>query len=133
MEALVDNNNRHLKPGFFAKSTIAIKVDDNVMAVSEDAVSTLAGVSTVYVIEEGKARQQVVALGAHQNKVWEITDGLKGNETLAALNLNQLATGTTVRIGAGEGEEGQAPPNGGGRRGRGQGRGDGGRGEGGRQ
>ncbi len=133
VEALVDNNNRHLKPGFFAKGTIAIKVDDNVMAVSEDAVSTLAGVSTVYVIEEGKARQQVVALGAHQNKVWEITGGLKGDETLAASNLNQLATGTTVRIGAGDGEEGQAPANGAGRRGRGQGRGEAGRGEGGRQ
>ena len=128
VEALVDNNNRHLKPGFFAKGTIATKVDENVMAVPEDAVSTLAGVSTVYIIEQGKARQQVVNLGAHQGKLWEITDGLKGDETLAASNLNQLATGTNVRIGGGEGEDAAAP--GGGRRssgrGRGQGRGEGG-------
>jgi len=132
VEALVDNNNRHLKPGFFAKGTIATKVDENVMAVTEDAISTLAGVSTVFIVEQGKARQQVIALGTHQGKLWEITDGLKGNETLASSNLNQLATGTSVRIGGGEGEEGAAPGGvGGGRRGRGRGQGAQGRGEGG--
>ena len=45
-----------LKPGFFAKGTVLTRVDENVIAVPEDAVSTLAGVSTVYVIEDGKAR-----------------------------------------------------------------------------
>jgi multidrug efflux pump subunit AcrA (membrane-fusion protein) len=114
VEALVDNANRHLKPGFFAKGTIATRMDENVMAVSEDAISTLAGVSTVFIIEQGKARQQVVALGAHQGKLLEITEGLKGDETLASSNLNQLATGTQVRLGGGEGEDGAAPNGGGG-------------------
>jgi RND family efflux transporter MFP subunit len=136
VEALVDNGNRHLKPGFFAKGTIATKVDENVMAVTDDAVSTLAGVSTVYIIDQNKARQQVVALGTRQGKLWEIVDGLKGTETLASSNLNQLATGTTVRIGAGD-EEGAMPVgDASGRRGRGRGqRGEGGqgRGEGGRR
>jgi hypothetical protein len=59
----------------------------------------MAGVSTVYVIEDGKARQQVVTLGAHQDKVIEIVDGLKGHEVLATSNVNQLATGTRVRTG----------------------------------
>ena len=105
VEALVDNANRHLKPGFFAKGTISTRMDENVMAVSEDAVSTLAGVSTGlhHRAEQGAAAGR--ALGAHQGKLWEITDGLKGDETLAASNLNQLATGTTIRIGGGEGEE----------------------------
>jgi len=121
VEAIVDNNNRHLKPGFFAKGTIATKVDENVMAVNDDAVSTLAGVSTVYIIDGNKARQQVVALGTRQGKLWEITEGLKGDEVLASSNLNQLATGTNVRVGGGD-EEGAMPSqDGGGRRGRRQG------------
>jgi RND family efflux transporter MFP subunit len=129
VEALVDNANRHLKPGFFAKGTIATRVDENVMAITDDAVSTLAGVSTVYVIEEGKARQAPVGLGVRQGKLWEITEGLKGNETLASSNLNQLATGTSVRIGGdGEGEGAMPGGDGSGRRG---GRGGRGRGEGG--
>jgi membrane fusion protein, multidrug efflux system len=103
IEALVDNPDRVLKPGFFAKGSIALKVDDNVMVVPDDAVSTLAGVSTVYVIEDGKARQQIVTLGTHEGKRWEIVDGLKGTEVLAASQLNQLATGMAVTTGGGEG------------------------------
>lgn len=122
IESLVDNPDRVLKPGFFAKGTIALKVDDNVMVVPDDTVSTLAGVSTVYVIEDGKARQQIVSLGSHEGKTWEIVEGLKGTETLAASQLNQLATGMPVTTGGGDNRGGGA--GGGGGRGRGRGRGD---------
>lgn len=99
IEALVDNTDRVLKPGFFAKGTVDLKMDENVMAAPDDAVSTLAGVSTVYVIADGKARQQIVTLGTHQDKRWEILDGLKGDEVMATSQLNQLATGMTVTVG----------------------------------
>ena len=35
----------------------------------DDAVSTLAGVSSVYVIEDGKIAQQTVTLGARQDNL----------------------------------------------------------------
>ena len=107
VEALVENTDRTLKPGFFAKGVVNTHVDDQVIAAPEDSISTLAGVSTVYVIENGKARQQQVSLGARQNKLVEITSGLKGTEIVATTNLSQLATGVTVRSGpAGEDAEG---------------------------
>ncbi|MEP7305548.1 MAG: efflux RND transporter periplasmic adaptor subunit [Acidobacteriota bacterium] len=99
VEVLVDNPDRVLKPGFFAKGTVLTRRDEKVVAAPDDAVSTMAGVSTVYVIEDGKARQQVVTLGTHQDKVIEIVEGLKGDEVLATSNVNQLATGTRVRTG----------------------------------
>jgi multidrug efflux pump subunit AcrA (membrane-fusion protein) len=123
IESLVDNPDRVLKPGFFAKGTVALKVDDNVMVVPDDTVSTLAGVSTVYVIEDAKARQQIVTLGSHEGKKWEIVEGLKGNEVLASSQLNQLATGMSVNTGRGENRGGGAE--GGGGRGRGRGRSEG--------
>jgi len=126
IESLVDNPDRVLKPGFFAKGIIALKVDDNVMVVPDDTVSTLAGVSTVYVIEDGKARQQIVTLGSHEGKQWEIVEGLKGSEMLAASQLNQLATGMSVVTGE-DGASGSGGA-GGGRGGRGRGRGPGGQG-----
>jgi RND family efflux transporter MFP subunit len=126
VEALVDNADRVLKPGFFAKGVVRTHVDENILAVPEDAISTLAGVSTVYVIENGKARQQQVTLGARQDKLVEVTNGLAGGETLATTNLSQLATGVTVRTGGpGETNGGGAP--GGGREGRGGRRGPGAR------
>jgi RND family efflux transporter MFP subunit len=121
VEALVDNSDRLLKPGFFAKGIVRTRLDTNVIAVPEDSISTLAGVSTVYIIEQGKARQQQVTLGARQEKLVEVTSGLKGDETLATSNLSQLATGVTVHIGREGGAKGAdssgGSPQGGGRRG----------------
>ena len=112
----------------FVEFVVRTHVDENVMAVPEDAISTLAGVSTVYVIDNGKARQQQVALGTRQDKLVEIVTGLKGDEMLATTNLNQLATGVSVRTGQpADDESGGVTTGGGGREGRGGRRGSGAR------
>jgi RND family efflux transporter MFP subunit len=98
VEILVDNSDRQLKPGFFAKGVIFTRRDENVLAVPAEAVSTLAGVSNVYVIESGKARQQTVSLGIRTDGLYEVLGGLNGDEILAASNLTFLATGVPVRI-----------------------------------
>jgi RND family efflux transporter MFP subunit len=103
VEVQVENTNRKLKPGFFAKGVILTERDSNVMALPEEAVSTLAGVSSVFVIDNGVIRQQSVTLGTHEGKFYEILEGLAGTETVAISNLNQLVTGTKVTI-AGDGE-----------------------------
>ncbi len=97
VEILVDNGARVLKPGFFAKGVILTRKDENVLAVPEEAVSTLAGVSAVFVIESGTARQQTVTIGARDGKLIEVLSGLKGGEVLATSNLSQLATGVPVQ------------------------------------
>jgi len=118
VEALVDNDDLRLKPGFFAKGVILTKKDEGVLAVPDAAVSTLAGVSSVYVVKDGKIAQKSVTLGVRQGDLWEVVDGLKGDETLAASRLNELATGVSVTNGA----EGEGKGSGGGRRGGGNGR-----------
>lgn len=119
IEAVVDNSDRRLKPGFFAKGTILTKVDEGVLAVPDSAVSTLAGVSSVYVIKDGRVTQTQVTLGVRQGNLWEITDGLTGSETLASSRLNELATGTRIT----QAEPGAEGAGGGRRGGRGGGRG----------
>jgi RND family efflux transporter MFP subunit len=101
VEVLVDNTNRRLKPGFFAQGAILTEREENIVAVSEQAVSTLAGVSSVYVIEEGVVRQQNVRLGAREGTLLEVLSGLKGDEVLAASNLNELVSGIPVTTGEG--------------------------------
>ncbi len=120
VEVLVDNADRTLKPGFFANGSVLTRVDDSVLAAPDDAVSTLAGVSTVFVIEDGRARQQPVTLGARKDRLIEIVDGLQGSEALATSNVNQLATGTAVTTGdeAVPAGPGQRRAGAGGRRGR---------------
>jgi RND family efflux transporter MFP subunit len=96
VEILVANPNRKLKPGFFAKGAILTTRDTNVMAVPQEALSTLAGVSSVYVIENGAVRQQNVTLGVQEGLAFEVLDGLKGDEILAASSLNEITSGTKV-------------------------------------
>jgi RND family efflux transporter MFP subunit len=98
VEVLVDNRDRELKPGFFAKGVIYTHLDENVMAIPEDAISTLAGVSNVFAVEDGKIRQQEVSLGTRVGNLYEIIKGLKGDEVLASSNLSMLATGVRVKI-----------------------------------
>jgi RND family efflux transporter MFP subunit len=98
VEILVANPAGKLKPGFFAKGAILTQKDENILAVPQEAVSTLAGVSSVFVIEDGTVRQQNVALGAQEGNFIEIMDGLKGTETLAASSLNEITTGMKVTL-----------------------------------
>jgi RND family efflux transporter MFP subunit len=100
VEILVSNASGKLKPGFFAKGAILTQKDQNVLAVPQEAISTLAGVSSVYVIEEGKVRQQNVTLGAQEGNFFEIVEGLQGTEILAASSLNEITTGMAVTIAA---------------------------------
>jgi RND family efflux transporter MFP subunit len=114
VEALVDNKERLLKPGFFAKGVILTRLDENVMAVPDAAVSVLAGVPSVYVINNGSITQTSVTLGVRQGNLWEVTEGLKGDEVLATSGLNELATGVAVRV-LKPGESETVGPEGGGR------------------
>ena len=107
VEVTVNNSSRRLKPGFFTQGVILTRRDEQVLAVPEEAVSTLAGVSTVYVVNNSRVRPQVVSLGSHEGKLFEIIDGLKGDEILASSNLSQLANGVAVQTGT---TAGAAPP-----------------------
>ena len=85
-----------MKPGFFAKGAILTQVDNNVLAIPQETISALAGVTSVYVVEGGIVRQQNVTLGVQQGNLFEVSGGLQGNEILAASNLPEIITGMQV-------------------------------------
>jgi hypothetical protein len=76
--------------------------DASVIAVPDETISNLAGVSSVFVVNEGVVRQQTIEVGQKVGKFVEVISGLKGDEVIAATNLNQLVTGVKI---AGSGEE----------------------------
>ena len=104
VEILVDNRDRKLKPGFFAQGSILTHRDENVLAAPEATVSTLAGESSVFVVENNKVRKQTVTLGDRIGDLLEVVSGLQGSEILAATSLNELADGVAVTTGAANAE-----------------------------
>jgi RND family efflux transporter MFP subunit len=102
IEILVENSSRKLRPGFFSKGQILTKKDENMMAVPEETVVMLAGVASVFTVDKQtrEVRQTNIQVGEREGKYLEVTGGLKGDELLAASNLNQLVSG--MRVGAAE-------------------------------
>jgi len=99
IEAAIDNAERRLKPGFFARAAVFTQVDPNALTVPQQALVTFAGVSKVFVIENEVARERVVQTGARvgTNEI-EITTGLKPGELVAISGLTRLIDGAAVAV-----------------------------------
>lgn len=99
IEGLVDNPERPLKPNFFANAAIFTRVDPQAVTVPQQAVVTFAGVTKVFVIDNGVAHERVVQPGVRvgTNEV-EIVQGVKPGELVAITGLTRLNDGTAVAV-----------------------------------
>ncbi len=99
VEGLVNNPERALKPGFFAKASILTHTDPSALTVPQQALVTFAGMTKVFVVENEVARERVVKTGVRvgTNEV-EIAAGLKPGELIVISGLTRLNDGTAVRV-----------------------------------
>jgi len=63
VEILVPNANAELKPGGFAKTAILTKVDERAATVPLEAPLHVAGITKIFLVEEGRAKELQVTLG----------------------------------------------------------------------
>src|SRR5262249_23038634 len=63
VEVHVANDDRRLAPGSFAKAAIRTRVDATARTVPEEALVSFAGVTKVFVVRAGKAREVPVRPG----------------------------------------------------------------------
>lgn len=99
VEGLVENSNRRLKPGFFARATVTTRIDPNALTVPQQALVSFAGVVKVFVVENDLARERVVQTGVRvgTNEV-EVTSGLKPGELVVISGLTRLTDGAAVKV-----------------------------------
>jgi membrane fusion protein (multidrug efflux system) len=98
LEARVSNRDGLLKPGLFARGAITLGEDREVAFVPQTAVSYFAGLTKVFVIVDGAARERAVKLGARREGWVEVQEGVKPGETVAASGLGQLQDGGAVTV-----------------------------------
>jgi len=99
VEILVENGERTLKPGFFANAAIVTRTDDQAVMIPQEAVTTFAGVTKVFVIEGDTARERQVRPGTRAaDGLVEIVEGLKANEVVATSGLTKLQEGAAVAV-----------------------------------
>ncbi|MFL5342934.1 MAG: efflux RND transporter periplasmic adaptor subunit [Gemmataceae bacterium] len=99
VEIEVPNDRRQLKSGSFAKAAIQTRVDDGAVTVPLKAVVNYAGVTKIFLIENGKAKEVQVTLGVQSVDWVEIrTPALPNGAMVVTSGQSALADGTAVQI-----------------------------------
>jgi RND family efflux transporter MFP subunit len=101
VEVLVDNHDRRLRAGGFAKASILTRRSAEALCVPEQAVVRFAGEVKLFVIQDNKARTVMVRTGEvlpGAERYIEIFGPVKPGEVVAVTGHSSLADGTPVRI-----------------------------------
>lgn len=101
VEALIDNKENLLKPGFFVKATIPSNYVVDALFVPQDALLYVYGVYKVFVIDGNTVREREVKLGERSGDEVEIVEGLKQGERIAISTKSgqELKEGTNIDVG----------------------------------
>ena len=96
--ALVQNPDRKLRANTFARGEVIFERDVPTPMVPIDAILNLAGVSRVFVVENGLAHARTVEAGRIRDGWQEIKSGLKSGETVVLTGSGKLFDGSKVRV-----------------------------------
>jgi membrane fusion protein (multidrug efflux system) len=111
----IDNPERRLKPGMFARVRLILNERENAMVVPEEAIVPMGNKATVWKIVDAKAQRTEVKTGLRRDAKVEIVEGLQvGDIVVTAGQMRLSQDGTPVRIaeGAVQNDAGDRPGDG---------------------
>lgn len=91
------NEDGLMRPGMFL--TVGVEKErENVLLIPEEALVPRQGRQFVYVIEDGKAVEKQVELGARVPGLAEIRSGLSAGDTIVTEGTQKVRNGAAVEI-----------------------------------
>ncbi len=96
IEARIENPHGLVKPGTFAHASILMAKPEKALTVPEAAVTAFAGTPRVYVLQNGKAREQVIEVSEKSKGRVIVTKGLQSGDTVIVSGLDMLSDGLPV-------------------------------------
>ncbi len=93
--AFVDNENSMLKPGMFLTVKLLIHRDD-VLMIPEEALTPRDGRQYVFLVQEEKAMEREVRIGARVPGMVEVVNGLEEGDSVITEGAQKVRTGMTV-------------------------------------
>lgn len=97
IEIVVDNPEKKLCSGMFAKVNLVIAEHKSVPVVLKEAIMGKEPGLYVYLIEGGKAILRKITLGIHQGQDYEVVSGLKEGDSVVIMGQQKLYEGAQVR------------------------------------
>lgn len=83
VEALIDNNEGLLKPGFFVKASIPSDLVENTLFIPQEALYYSYGVYKVYTLNRDTLTEREVKIGERTEKEVEILSGVTADDRIA--------------------------------------------------
>ncbi|HET6468522.1 MAG TPA: efflux RND transporter periplasmic adaptor subunit [Geminicoccaceae bacterium] len=103
VRAVLDNPERLLRPGLFARVTVEIAAREDAVLVPEAALVPRQAGPIVYVVEDGRALERPVATGVRRDGEVEVTQGLEAESVVVVAGQLRLRDGANVDIVSGPG------------------------------
>ena len=97
VEVLVPNAAGTLRVGAVAHGAIRTRVE-NVLLAPADAIISFAGVTKVFTVVDGVARELPIQVGGRVGDEVEVRSGLAGGEQLVVSGTSKLASGVAVTV-----------------------------------
>lgn len=98
IEAIFEGGDERLMPGVFASGNIRLGADEEVFAIPETAVSSLAGVHKVFIAEEGVARERPITLLRKRGSDALVQGELENGDRLVLTGIARLYDGAEIQV-----------------------------------
>ena len=99
VKALVENPQRKLRPGLFARADLGVAVRERVPMIPEQAVLQRSDGSVVFVVRDGnRAERRQVRLGVFREGLAEVVDGVAVGEQVIVRGSSRLVDGSMVEL-----------------------------------
>ena len=98
VRARVDNPGGQLRPGMFARVTVALGERPNAVLVPEQAVVPMGDEAFVYRVVDGKAVMVKVVIGQRRGGEAEVVSGLTADDTVVTAGQMKIRDGAPVTV-----------------------------------
>jgi membrane fusion protein, multidrug efflux system len=99
VKARVENPERKLRPGLFARADLGVAVRERVAMIPEQAVLQRSDGSVVFVVRDGhRAERRRVQLGVFRDGLAEVMDGVAIGEQVIVRGSSRLVDGSAIEL-----------------------------------
>jgi membrane fusion protein (multidrug efflux system) len=95
--ATIANADRRLKPGMFLTANVE-RARDNVLLVAEEALTPRLGRQFVFLVQDGRAVEREVEIGARAPGLAEVRSGLGAGDVVVTEGTQRLRDGMPVQV-----------------------------------
>ncbi len=101
---IIRNTDWQLRPGMFVKAEIITARKDDVVVIPKEIITVRSDRKTVFIINQGFARERRIRIGLENPDEAEVTDGLSENDRIVIKGYETLRTGSKVKVSQNQGK-----------------------------